>query len=156
MSLETHQRVRQLFDEALARPEAERTTFLQAACGGNIEVFGQVTQLLSAHVKAAGFLETEPPRPQHIGRYLVTGELGRGAMGIVYRAIDPLIGRSVAVKVVRLQALADGSEATFLRERLFREARSAGLLFHPGIAVILDVGQEGQVPFIAMEYVEGP
>jgi TPR repeat protein len=62
----------------------------------------------------------------------------------------------VAVKVIRLQALADGAEAAFLRERLFREARSAGGLFHPGIVVILDVGQEGDVAYIAMEYVEGP
>ncbi len=62
--------------------------------------------------------------PQRIGRYVVTGELGRGAMGIVYEAIDPLIGRKVAVKVIRLQALANGSEAAFLRERLFREARA--------------------------------
>jgi tRNA A-37 threonylcarbamoyl transferase component Bud32 len=156
MSPETHQRARQLFDEALTRPEAERTTFLQAACGGNTEVLGQVTLLLSAHAEATSFPEAEPPRPQRIGRYVVSGELGRGAMGIVYRAIDPLIGRDVAVKIIRLQHLADGAETAFLRERLFREARSAGLLFHPGIAVILDVGQEGEVPFIAMEYVEGP
>src|SRR5580658_9634220 len=156
MSPENHQRVRLLFDEALARPEAERIPFLQGACGGNSEVLGQVTQLLSAHVKAASFLEAEPARPQQIGRYLVSRELGRGAMGIVYEAVDPLIGRTVAVKVIRLQALADGAEAAFLRERLFREARSAGGLFHPGIAVILDVGQDGDVAFIAMEYVDGP
>jgi|HubBroStandDraft_1064217.scaffolds.fasta_scaffold01006_5 hypothetical protein len=156
MSLETHRRVRQLFDETLDRPEAERMPFLQRACAGDSEVFRQVTQLLAAHVEAGTFLEGEPARPQRIGRYIVTGELGRGSMGIVYKAIDPLIGRDVALKVIRLQPLADGSEAAFLRERLFREARSAGLLFHPGIVVVLDVGQEGDVPFIAMEYVEGP
>jgi len=155
MSPEAHQRVRQLFDEALERPEAERLAFLQAACAGNPEVFGQVAQLLAAHEEAAHLLEGEPAPPR-IGRYLVTGELGRGAMGIVYEAIDPLIGRKVAVKIIHLEALADGSEATFLRERLFREARAAGGLFHPGIVVILDVGQEGDVAFIAMEYVEGP
>ena len=156
MSSENHRRVRHLFDEALARPEPERATFLQTACGGNTEMLGQVTQLLSAHVQAANFLEAELPRPQRIGRYVVTSEVGRGAMGIVYRAIDPLIGRDVAIKVIRLPAMADSNEAAFLRERLFREARSAGSLFHPGIAVILDVGQEGDLPFIAMEFVEGP
>jgi len=156
MSPETHQRVRQLFDEALERPEAERMAFLQAACTGSSEVFRQVAELLAAHAEAGRFLEGEPARPQRVGRYMVTGELGRGAMAIVYEAIDPLIGRKVAVKVIRLQALANGSEAAFLRERLFREARSAGRLFHPGIVIILDVGREGDVAFIAMEYVEGP
>jgi serine/threonine-protein kinase len=156
MSPETHQRVRKLFDEALERPEAERMPFLQAACVDNSEVFRQVAQLLGAHAQAAQFAEAEPASPQRIGRYLIAGELGRGAMGIVYQAVDPLIGRKVAIKVIRLQALADGSEAAFLRDRLFREARAAGGLFHPGIVVILDVGQEGDVAFIAMEYVDGP
>ena len=156
MSPEIHQRVRLLFDEALQHPEAERTRFLETACAGNAEVFGQVAQLLAAHAEAGHFLEDAQALPQRIGRYVVTGELGRGAMGIVYEAIDPLIGRKVAVKVIRLQALANGSEAAFLRERLFREARAAGGLFHPGIVVILDVGQQGDLAFIAMEYVDGP
>jgi hypothetical protein len=156
MSPEIHQRVRLLFDDALERPEAERDQFLQTACGGDSEVFRQVMQLLAAHAQAGHFLEGERALPQRIGRYMVTGELGRGSMGIVYRAIDPLIGRDVAVKVIRLQPLADRRESAFLRERLFREARTAGSLFHPGIVVILDVGQEGDVPYIAMEYVEGP
>ncbi len=156
MSPEIHQRVRQLFDEALEHTEPERIPFLQTACAGDSEVFGQVAQLLAAHVEAGRFLEEEPALPQRIGRYMITAELGRGSMGIVYKAIDPLIGREVAVKVIRLQALADGREAAYLRERLFREARSAGGLFHPGIVVILDVGQEGDLAFIAMEYVDGP
>jgi hypothetical protein len=73
MSPETHQRARQLFDEALTRPEAERTTFLQAACGANTEMLGQVTLLLSAHAEATSFPEAAPPRPQRIGRYVVSG-----------------------------------------------------------------------------------
>jgi hypothetical protein len=156
MSPEIHRRVRQLFDEALERAEAERMPFLETACAGHAEVFRQVAQLLAAHVEVGQFLEGEPARPQRIGRFVITGELGRGSMGIVYKAIDPLIEREVALKVIRLQRLADGKEAAFLRERLFREARSAGGLFHPGIVVILDVGQEADVPFIAMEYVDGP
>jgi tRNA A-37 threonylcarbamoyl transferase component Bud32 len=156
MTPEMHQRVRYLFDEALQRPEAERVPFLQTACADNSEVFGQVTQLLAAHAEAGRFLEGERALPQRIGRYIVTGELGRGAMGIVFEALDPFIERKVAVKVIRLQALADGNEAAFLRERLFREARTAGGLFHPGIVVVLDVGQEGELAFIAMEYVDGP
>ncbi len=75
------------------------------------------TRLLAAHVESDSFLEkkpeTKPAHPEHIGRYVVTGELGRGAMGIVYEAIDPLIGRSVAVKVIYLQALASSGDAQF-------------------------------------------
>ncbi len=76
-------------------------------------------------------------------------------MGIVYEATDPLIGRKVALKVIRLQELTDAGEAQLLRDRLFREARLAGVLSHPGIVVVVDVGQEGDLAFVAMERVEG-
>src|SRR5580692_7060998 len=155
MSPELHGRVRSLFDQALDRPEAERLSFVQSACTGDPEVLQAVVRLLEAHGSADSFLEDDTRPARHIGRYLVTGELGRGAMGIVYEAIDPLIGRKVAVKVIHLQAFADAGEARFLRDRLFREARSAGALSHPGIVVVFDVGQEGDLAFIAMERVEG-
>src|SRR5271154_1314660 len=155
MAPELHARVRALFDEALEKPEAERPAFLQAACNGEGEVLQAVTRLLEAHRGSATFLDDETRPSQRIGRYLPTGELGRGAMGIVYEAIDPLIGRKVAVKVIHLQAFADPGKAQFLRERLFREARSAGALSHPGIVIIYDVGQQGDLAFIAMERVEG-
>jgi len=155
MAPELHARVRKIFDEALEKPEAERPAFLQSACNGQGEVLQAVTRLLDAHRGSESFLEGETRPTQRIGRYLVTGELGRGAMGIVYEAIDPLIGRKVAVKVIHLQAFADAGEARFLRDRLFREARSAGALSHPGIVVVFDVGQEGDLAFIAMERVEG-
>ena len=155
MAPELHARVRALFDEALEKPEAERPAFLQAACNGEGEVLQAVMRLLDAHRGSETFLEDQTRPSQRIGRYLVTGELGRGAMGIVYEAIDPLIGRKVAVKVIHLQAFADAGEARFLRDRLFREARSAGALSHPGIVVVFDVGQEGDLAFIAMERVEG-
>ena len=83
-------------------------------------------------------------------------ELGRGAMGIVYDAIDPLIGRKVAIKVIHIESFADAGKAQFLRERLFHEARSVGKLFHRGIVLVFDVGQKGDLAFIAMERVEGP
>jgi serine/threonine-protein kinase len=155
MAPELHARVRTVFDEAMQKPEAERPAFLQAACNGAPEVLQAVNRLLEAHRGSHAFLEDETRPSQRIGRYMVTGELGRGAMGIVYEAIDPLIGRKVAVKVIHLQAFADAGEARFLRDRLFREARSAGALSHPGIVVVFDVGQEGDLAFIAMERVEG-
>jgi serine/threonine-protein kinase len=93
---------------------------------------------------------------QRVGRYEITGELGRGAMGVVYRALDPAIGRTVAIKSIRLTDLADAAEIARMRERLLREAQSAGLLSHPGIVTIFDVEeQDGQV-YVAMELVNGP
>jgi TonB family protein len=155
MTAEQHGRIRALFAEALEMPEADRLAFLQSTCSGETEVLSTVLRLLEAHRGCQSFLQ-EGTRPAlRIGRYLVTGEIGRGAMGIVYEAIDPLINRKVALKVVRLEAFADAAEAGLLRERLFREARSAGVLSHPGIVGIFDVGQEGDLAFIAMELVEG-
>jgi serine/threonine-protein kinase len=91
-----------------------------------------------------------------IGRYKIVRELGRGAMGVVYHAIDPNIGRPVAIKTIRLSEVANGEEQKRLRERLFREARSAGMLSHPGIVTIYDVEEQDGVAYIAMEYVDGP
>src|SRR5437870_11107400 len=91
-----------------------------------------------------------------IGRYQIVKELGRGAMGVVYQAVDPTIGRHVAIKTIRLGELDDPDERAKLRERLFREARSAGILSHPGIVTIYDMEEQGDVAFIAMEFVDGP
>jgi serine/threonine-protein kinase len=91
-----------------------------------------------------------------IGRYKIVRELGRGAMGIVYHAIDPNIGRPVAIKTIQLGQGRKPEEMERMRERLFREARSAGMLSHPGIVTIYDVEQQGDLAYIAMEYVDGP
>ena len=90
-----------------------------------------------------------------IGRYQITRELGRGAMGIVYHAIDPTIGRAVAIKTLRLGDVDDGDQRRRLRDRLFREARSAGALSHPGIVTIYDMDEVDGLAYIAMEYVDG-
>ena len=91
-----------------------------------------------------------------IGRYKIVRELGRGAMGVVYHAIDPNIGRPVAIKTIQLGGNRTPEEQDRLRERLFREARSAGILSHPGIVTIYDVEQQGDLAYIAMEFVDGP
>ena len=91
-----------------------------------------------------------------IGRYKIIKELGRGAMGVVYHAVDPNIGRPVAIKTIRLAEVTNAEERGRLRERLFREARSAGRLSHPGIVTIYDVDQQGDTAYIAMEFVNGP
>ena len=91
-----------------------------------------------------------------IGRYKIVRELGRGAMGVVYHAIDPNIGRPVAIKTIHFGGNRKPEEIERQRERLFREARSAGMLSHPGIVTIYDVEQQGDLAYIAMEYVDGP
>jgi len=93
---------------------------------------------------------------ENIGRYRIIGELGRGAMGIVYKAQDPAIGRMIAIKSIRLGELTEESERERLRERLFREAQSAGILSHPGIVTIYDIAEEGGLAYIFMELVNGP
>src|SRR5215470_4955052 len=93
---------------------------------------------------------------EQIGRYQILGELGRGAMGIVYKALDPAIGRTVAIKSIRLTELTDEAERERLRERLFREAQSAGILSHPGIVTIYDIAEQDNMAYIFMEFVNGP
>jgi serine/threonine-protein kinase len=92
--------------------------------------------------------------PQRIGKYEVTGELGRGAMGTVYRGRDPVINREVALKVLRKSAL-DPEDAPSLLERFKREAQAAGKLNHPNIVAIYEYGEDDDYAFIAMECVPG-
>ncbi len=91
-----------------------------------------------------------------IGRYRILDELGRGATGVVYRAQDPAIGRIIAIKTIRLSDFTDASERERLRERLFREAQSAGMLSHPNIVTIYDIAEENGLAYIFMECVDGP
>ncbi len=93
---------------------------------------------------------------EQVGRYQIVGELGRGGMGIVYRALDPAIGRTIAIKSIRLNELSGDAERERLRERLFREAQSAGILSHPGIVTIYDIAEENGMAYIFMEFVNGP
>jgi eukaryotic-like serine/threonine-protein kinase len=89
------------------------------------------------------------------GRYQLLDELGRGAMGVVYRAHDPVIGRDVAVKTMHLAADGSGANRPEFLTRFQTEARAAGILTHPNIVVVYDAGEEGGVFYITMELVEG-
>ena len=89
------------------------------------------------------------------GRYEIQGELGRGAMGVVYKAVDPVIGRTVAVKTLRLSEEGTGLSRPELLNRFQTEARAAGLLTHPNIVVVFDAGEEEGLYYITMELVEG-
>ncbi|MCG6932826.1 MAG: serine/threonine protein kinase [Gallionella sp.] len=89
----------------------------------------------------------------NLGRYEVLGELGQGAMGVVYKARDPLIDRVVAIKTINLSLAMD--EKDEYEGRFYQEARAAGRLNHPNIVTIYDVGKSGDVAYIAMELLEG-
>ena len=92
-----------------------------------------------------------PSLMQQIGRYEILQEIGRGAMGVVFKGRDPLIGRAVAVKTITAGVTEDAD----LLERFYREARAAGGLQHPNIVTIYEMAESGGAPFIAMEYLEG-
>ena len=90
-----------------------------------------------------------------LGRYQVERELGRGAMGTVYYGKDPKINRVVAIKTLDLSAEFEGNELEQVKERFFREAETAGRLNHPNIVTIYDAGEDHDLAYIAMEYLEG-
>jgi len=91
--------------------------------------------------------------PLKFGRYEVVDTLGRGAMGVVYRARDATLGRTVAIKTISLGG--DAQERDTHEARFMQEARAAGGISHPAIVTIYDVGREGDTAFIAMELIEG-
>ncbi len=98
----------------------------------------------------------DTPERKRFGRYEILSELGRGAMGVVYKAHDPKINRTVAVKTISLAGQEPAEEQEY-RERFVREAEAAGRLSHPGIVTIFDVGEEPETraPYIVMEFVGG-
>lgn len=92
-------------------------------------------------------------KTEKLGRYELLAEIGQGAMGVVYKAIDPLIDRTVAIKTINLNLSKE--ELADFEERFNREAKTAGRLNHPNIVTIYDVGRSGHIAFMAMEYLEG-
>jgi CHASE2 domain-containing sensor protein len=90
-----------------------------------------------------------------LGRYEVDKELGKGAMGVVYYGRDPKINRVVAIKTMALASEFEGADLAQAKERFFREAETAGRLNHPNIVTIYDAGEDQDLAYIAMEYLEG-
>jgi serine/threonine-protein kinase len=88
-----------------------------------------------------------------LGRYKIRGELGRGAMGIVYEAEDPALDRIVALKTILLEDDAEGRKE--YHQRFFQEAKAAGKLTHPNIITVYDFGEEGDLAYTAMELLKG-
>ncbi len=90
-----------------------------------------------------------------LGRYEIIKELGKGAMGVVYLGKDPKINREVAIKTMALSQEFEGDELQDVKDRFFREAETAGMLNHPNIVTMFDAGEEHDLAFIAMEFLDG-
>jgi TolB-like protein/Flp pilus assembly protein TadD len=156
MSQGRWQRVDELFHQALERDAAARQAFLAEACADDAALKGEVESLLAAHRSAGSFLEPDasagaPPTlapGRRLGRYEVVEFLAAGGMGEVHRARDAILGREVALKVVRPA----GPGAA---ERLAREARAASALTHPNVLVVHDAGVEGDLLYVVTELLEG-
>jgi predicted ATPase len=156
-----------LFDAVLEQPPAKRAAWLAEACGEDENVRREVEQLLAAHERAEGVLdrpiqnvaaealheaEDAAAPNEQIGPYRILAELGRGGMGVVYKAEDPRLGRYVALKFLPPYLTASGRA----KQRLLAEARTASALDHPNICTVYDVGETGDGRlFFAMAFYEG-
>jgi serine/threonine protein kinase len=89
----------------------------------------------------------------HLGRYIIDSEIGRGAMGVVFKATDSVLQRAVAVKTVNMAMEKDHADK--YEARFYQEARAAGALNHPNIVTVYDAGKAGDVVYMAMEYIQG-
>jgi len=92
--------------------------------------------------------------PWLLGRYEVVAELGKGAMGVVYRANDPMLNRMVAIKTINMEEAGHEGMAEY-EARFYTEAKAAGGLNHPNVIIIYDIGKSGHLVYMAMEYIEG-
>ncbi len=166
ISQETRQRILELFETALQKQPAERPEFLAEACGNDDQLWEEVSSLVAEYERrgdthdpatgAAAQAGQAVPQIQQIGRYEVGRELGRGGMGIVFEASDPVLRRNIALKTIRLDNYGTQAGKEWLRARLLREARTAASLAHPHIVDIYDSGMQGELAYIAMELVTGP
>ena len=93
--------------------------------------------------------------PERIGKYTISEVLGRGSMGTVYKGFDPHIHRPVAIKTIHRELLGDSSATDSMAARFRNEAKAVGRIAHPGVVAIYDFGEDGDVTFIAMEFVDG-
>jgi serine/threonine-protein kinase len=93
--------------------------------------------------------------PDRLGKYPITGVLGKGAMGVVYKAFDPVINRPVAIKTIHKALIGQDLSGSSTTARFKNEARAVGRMSHPGIVAIYEYGEDAETAYIAMEYVEG-
>jgi non-specific serine/threonine protein kinase len=164
--MERWEKLKQLYQAALAKDAVEREVFLDQACAGDGELRKDVQSLLAYDEEAEHFMEapaievaartlTQNSETRLVGKrlshYAVLSLLGAGGMGEVYLAHDPRLDRKVALKILPPDIASDPDGM----QRFMREARAASALNHANVATIYDIGERGGVSFISMEYVEG-
>ncbi|MGP0071233.1 MAG: protein kinase domain-containing protein [Bryobacteraceae bacterium] len=168
MTGERWQRVEEVFHRAVDLAPSLRSGFLDTACAGDVDLRREVESLLAnddskdnlieaAVSQAVGELPEESPVPrdhlvgQRVGPYLVSELIGEGGMGLVFKARDTELNRSVAIKVLPADRLADPER----KRRFLQEAKAASLLNHPNIVTVHGIAHERDTDFIVMEFVSG-
>ena len=164
MDPERQERIKELFEAALKQEPEKRSSFLAQACAGDTSLRAAVVRLLTRHSRAAAHIQQvtvakasgdAPPAfsPDQVvsGRFQVIRLIGRGGMGEVYLAHDQRMDREVALKVPPASALAD----TSARKRLRKEAQTLSKLNHPNIETIFEIGSQGDLEFLVVEYIPG-
>jgi serine/threonine protein kinase len=160
------ERIREILDSALQLPPDLRDAYLTEACDGDAALRSEVESLIAASEQSA-FLDrdllpsltptlnmTVAYTGRTIGNYRVVDRIGEGGMGIVFKAVDSRLGRTVALKVISHLASATSGTGEEKR-RFFREAKAASALNHPNIVTIYEYDSDDEVDFIAMEYIRG-
>jgi serine/threonine protein kinase/Tfp pilus assembly protein PilF len=166
MEPELWRRITDLFDEAMTRGPKERIAFLDEACEGDRDLRQQVERLVQSHEKSGDFLESSAfavaPElltddrggasvGELIGHYRIESLIGIGGMGEVYLARDERLGRKAALKLLPDSLTTNETQLS----RFKNEARTASALNHPNILTVYEIGTEGNVQFIATEFIEG-
>lgn len=165
MQKDRWQKIEEVFKQAVALPQAERQRFVEDICGADAELVREILELLEADTDEENFLDEQVfslgvqclnaddllSTESDFAFYQIKKLLGRGGMGAVYLAEDTRLGRLVALKILPA-SLVENVEAV---RRFRQEARAASAISHPNVAHIYEIGENGKMLFIAMEFVEG-